>query len=164
MTTPKRRWTHATAVIEGPYRYELTRQWDDSLPNLEWIMLNPSTATADEDDPTIRRCIDFAIRWDFGGIVVHNVFAYRATKPADLRNAPNGDPVGPVNRQYLQHETGRCGLITRTMAAWGASAAAGGQWTWQRGREFYCLGRTQSGAPKHPLYVKSSQLPEVWTP
>jgi hypothetical protein len=64
------------------YRYELRRVWDAQLGLACWVMLNPSTADANEDDPTIRRCVNFARTWGYGGIVVRNLFALRATDPS----------------------------------------------------------------------------------
>lgn len=75
------------------YRYALWRQWQAAGPMLMLIGLNPSTADAERNDPTIRRCIGFAHDWGFGGVWVLNLFAWRATLPADLKAA--ADPVGP---------------------------------------------------------------------
>ena len=97
----------ADAVIspDGRYRYLLTRDWSKWLGVKNrcaaiFIMLNPSTATAMEDDPTIRRCITFAKRWELGKLVVGNLCAYRATRPRDLFAAE--DYVGPDNMAYLR--------------------------------------------------------------
>jgi hypothetical protein len=152
-----------SATIIGPYRYDLIRQWDDSLPILEWVMLNPSTADEDLDDPTIRRCRGFADRWGFGGLVVHNLFAWRATNPREL--AVREDPIGPRNLGYLA--AAQPG--DTTIVAWGAHPMAKAWWkTRQPGcnplryRVTYCLGTTLSGAPKHPLYVKSDTPLRPW--
>jgi len=147
----------------GRYRYELTRRWDDG-PLLEFIMLNPSTADADIDDPTIRRCIAFAKRWGYGGIVVRNLFAYRATHPEELVNVD--DPVGPRNRDVLSRDDADC-----TIVAWGADPAAVGWWngypfSWQptviRRRALFCLSVNANGSPKHPLYVRADRTPIRW--
>jgi len=103
------------AVISpcGLYRYSLTRTWSAALP-LPFVMLNPSTADADIDDPTIRRCMAFARREHAGGIIVANVFAYRATSPADLWKAT--DPFGPWNDDTLEtvaREWPRCVAVRR---------------------------------------------------
>ena len=111
----------STAEIsrDGVYRYRLTRRWetDDRASMLRWIMLNPSTADASLDDPTIRRCMGFARAWGYGGIVVHNLYALRATDPRQLRDHP--DPVGPVNDSYI------AGWRVPTICAWGAHADSG---------------------------------------
>lgn len=156
---------YTTAVIsaDGRYRYELIRRWGDD-PMLEWIMLNPSKADATTNDPTIRRCIGFAIRWGYGGIVVRNLYALRSPNPSALVNAD--DPVGPMNRAYLGNNIAYC-----TIAAWGAHPAAVGWWNgypfgWQpkaiKRPNLYCLGATSSGAPRHPLYVRADVTPVRW--
>ena len=143
----------------GAYRYLLARTWDRDRPHLPFIMLNPSTADHDEDDPTIRRCIGFAKREGFGGIVVVNLFALRSTDPAALFSHP--DPVGPLNDEALEviaddHDF--------AVAAWGAHLMAA------RRRDaiklifprLKCLGRTKHGEPRHPLYVRSDAPLEAY--
>lgn len=157
----------ATVSACGRYRYELTRRWDDSGPLLEWIMLNPSTADADADDPTIRRCIGFAKRWGYGAIVVRNLYALRATNPQVLLNYLGGladliPAIGPENFAYLNKIDADC-----TIAAWGAHAA-GLEWHAAglriKRRNLFCLGANRGGSPKHPLYVPSSRTPTPWAP
>lgn len=155
---------NAAVISEcGRYRYELIRRWGEG-PLLEFIMLNPSTADALLNDPTIRRCIAFAKAWGYGGIVVRNLFAWRATNPAELVNIE--DPVGPENRDYLSRQDADC-----TIAAWGANPAAAGWWDgypfdWQRTAiqrpTLYCLGTNTNGSPKHPLYVPANRDPVLW--
>ena len=160
--------SHSTATLSscGRYRYELGRRWSGG-PQLEWVMLNPSTADADREDPTIRRCVRFARAWGFGGIVVHNLFAWRATHPRELARV--GDPVGPRNREFL------CGAkADLTVVAWGASPAAVEWWAgrpneWQQEillsrPRLMCLGINGNGSPKHPLYVPSSAEACPWFP
>jgi hypothetical protein len=110
--------TEGTAVLSdcGEYRYELRRTWGaDDEPLVCWVMLNPSTADADQDDPTIRRCISFSNRWGFGRLVVVNLFARRATDPKELLHG--GDPVGSAN----DASTLAAALeADRVIAAWGA--------------------------------------------
>lgn len=77
------------------YRYILTRVWDASLPPLVVVGLNPSTADETRDDATIRRCVSFARREGMGQLWMMNLFAYRATKPSDMKAAE--DPIGPEN-------------------------------------------------------------------
>ena len=94
--------TEAGALLSscGTYRYRLWRYWHTEREPLIFIMLNPSTADAMQDDPTIRKCIGFAKRLGFGGIEVVNLFAYRATDPRDLR--ANGYQVGPDDFVAIQ--------------------------------------------------------------
>jgi hypothetical protein len=136
----------------GAYRYTLRRTWGDRGDLLAFVGLNPSTADDRTDDPTIRRCIGFARREGFGGLVVLNLFAFRATRPADLFRA--SDPVGPSADVVLQEHT--AGLVV--VCCWGGHGRF-------RGRdravvellgdaaELVCLGRTKTGEPRHPLYL-----------
>ena len=82
----------------GRFRYRLGRRWGAS-PTVAFVLLNPSTADDERDDPTVRRCVDFARRLGFGGLEVVNLYAYVATDPDDLRRA--GHPVGPENDQHI---------------------------------------------------------------
>ncbi|MFD3920195.1 DUF1643 domain-containing protein [Streptomyces sp. NPDC058595] len=90
-----------TALISdcGRYRYRLTRTWGPG-PAAVMVMLNPSTADGTQDDPTVRRCVTFADAWGCGGLIVVNLYAWRATKRAELKLAP--DPVGPDNDAHLR--------------------------------------------------------------
>lgn len=166
------------AIISGcsTYRYSLWRRWS-SGPTAAFIMLNPSTADALIDDPTIRKCIGFAVRWGMGGIVVGNLFAFRATKPEDMKRACA--PVGPSNWESLQEIcTSAAGRVTisfgqnmtteragKVVCAWGVNGSHQGQdkkfleacagW----GVKPYALKLTKHGAPQHPLYVPYSASP-----
>src|SRR4028119_2392792 len=92
---------HRGAIFDPTrtYRYALWRTWDAARPPVAFVLLNPSTADARRDDPTIRRCANFARTWGFGGLEVVNLFAFRATHPTDLKCA--ADPVGPQNDVHL---------------------------------------------------------------
>ncbi len=153
----------ATFSVCGRYRYTLERDLGGER-HCTFIMLNPSTADALNDDPTIRRCIGFARSWGMGRLVVVNLFAYRATKPANMRR--EGYPVGEHNSEAIlsatkvSRETG--GLI---VAAWGTH---GGFRDRDRevmaelsivGDTVVCLGVTAAGFPRHPLYVRADQKP-----
>lgn len=102
----------------GTFRYELHRRWDSFLPCAAFIMLNPSTADANVDDPTIRKCIGFAQRLGFGELRVVNLFAYRATDPAALRAADW--PVGPDNDWHIELAVKESS--DAVICAWGANA------------------------------------------
>ena len=140
----------------GTYRYHLTRTWDARIVPLRFIMLNPSTADAAVDDPTIRRCVGFAKRDGFGGIAVTNLYSFRATKPADLWRA--ADPVGPGGDDALRLTLSNArDQRVPVVAAWGANARPDRvQWLLgQAGaQQLVCLGLTKGGAPRHPLYVR----------
>jgi hypothetical protein len=147
----------------GIYRYRLWRCWDDSARFMVFVMLNPSTADAETDDPTIRRCIGFAKREGCGGIEVVNLYALRATKPVHLLDHP--DPEGPQNcmawAEALYDEP-----TPIVVAAWGAGSAMDGlpESKALRGAspDWLCLGTTKTGAPRHPLYVGSFVPLEPW--
>jgi hypothetical protein len=149
----------------GEYRYGLSRTWDRGRQAVLWIMLNPSTASAEVDDPTVRRTQEFARRWGYGGVVVANLFARRCTRPIHLKDP--GDPVGPRNDSYLVQLAGepQIGLV---VAAWGAHGSLHGreeavaQLLHQRARPLYCLGTTKAGHPRHPLYVRGTTDLEPW--
>lgn len=150
------------------YRYSLTRTWSQVEVNKPpvhaaalFVLLNPSTATAEKDDPTIRRCVGYAKRWGFGGVWIGNIFAFRATDPADMKRAE--DPIGPRNDEYLWHLAASADLI---VCGWGQHA--GYQ---QRGRavqrllrtfELKCLKLTKYGEPCHPLYLRGDLEPIGW--
>lgn len=140
----------------GKYRYRLTREWGDG-ESIAFVMLNPSTADASIDDPTIRRCMSFARREGAMGIVVVNLFAFRATKPKKLETADN--PYGPDNLDAL----GDALSSGRVVCAWGAHQIAVNpglalrQRAKRAGTPLWCLGRTREGHPRHPLYVPSTQ-------
>ncbi len=138
----------------GQYRYVLRRSWDVGLPALGFIMLNPSTADASEDDPTIRKCIGFAQRLGFGAIAVTNLYAYRATKPVALK--AGGYPRGPENDAWIERVARE---TSATVCAWGVNAR-----NLSRPREVLGLLReagvqpkalrlTDDGIPWHPLML-----------
>lgn len=141
------------------WRYSLWRRWDWQLDQVMFIGLNPSTADEREDDPTIRRCIRFARDWGYGGLLMMNAFAFRATDPKNMKAAK--DPIGPGNDEALKFRQTQVGLI---VAAWGAHCSP------QRelevceiiGRPIYCLGKTKNGSPKHPLYLRADTKPELF--
>lgn len=145
----------------GSYRYRLERIWDAEKEKVAFIMLNPSTADAEQDDPTIRRCIAFAKAWGYGGLVVGNLFALRSKDPKALYD--HADPIGPDNNRHLSAIAGSCELI---VAAWGTHGAYKG-----RGRvvadmlddcNLSALKMTADGHPGHPLYIAANVQPEAY--
>ena len=141
----------------GRYRYTLRRQWDNSKPYVMFVMLNPSTADAVQDDPTVRRCIGFAQTWGYGGLLVGNIFALRSTNP----NALYGliDPVGPDNDAALEALHSEAAL---TVAAWGVHGkiyGRGASVLQLLASPVYCLGTTKEGYPRHPLYIAGDTQP-----
>lgn len=150
----------ATIDPSNRYRYALQREWDPDAPRVAFVMLNPSTADATQDDPTIRRCIGFARSWGYGALEVVNLFAYRTTDPEALRRVP--DPVGPENDRYILRARHRA---RETLVAWGNRGVLLGRdravlRLLLRGKgAVRCLGLTQAGHPRHPLYVRGDTIP-----
>ena len=154
-------WTEsASAVVSacGVYRYRLERSWGDG-PRLVWVMLNPSTADAHRDGPTIRRVRSFTRREGYDGFVVVNLWALRATDPKDLharRSAFEEENLAHVAREVKDRDV---------IAAWGANVC--GCPCLQRvrtmllsARSLRCLGMTKSGQPRHPLMVRGDHALE----
>jgi len=150
---------------DGVYRWTLHRIWGSPSNLLTFIMLNPSTADALQDDPTIVRCTNFARDMGHDGIVVVNLYAYRATKPADLWLAEN--PTGGVqNDQTLRKSLLKAAFHgSPVIAAWGANAKSD-RVAWLRAQphadRLQALHVTKAGAPGHPLYLPASRRPEPW--
>jgi len=149
------------------YRYRLWRRWGEGRAIL-WLMLNPSTATADVDDPTIRRCTDWSRRWGYGRIDVCNLFAWRSTDPHALKWV--GDPVGPDNLAHIKEASAGAAEV---ICAWGCNVPTAHQIWPDRvcetlDRVLRCLGRNIDGSPKHPLYVPRVTAPvwfrNIWSP
>lgn len=157
-----------SAVISacGRYRYVLGRPSEVVCPEgapAIFLMLNPSTADAEIDDPTIRRCRAFARQWGCAGLVVVNLYAFRSVSPKAMASAP--DPVGPLNDSYLR---GAC-ENQDVVCAWGRHgrperiAEVIELLKSVRARTF-CLGVNQDGSPKHPLYLKSGSALQPYNP
>lgn len=151
------------------YRYRLWREWDSRLPKLCFIMLNPSTADEQTNDPTITRCEARAVDGGFGRLEVVNLFPWRATDPDELARAE--DPVGPSERANcammyaLEHST-------MIICAWGAHKFAAARAAdvchmlaiTGYANDLYHLGLNQDGSPKHPLYVAKAIKPMRFVP
>ena len=159
------------------YRYILTRTWDTTLPPLVICMLNPSTADGQLDDPTIRKVIGFAKRLGYGGIVVVNLYAYRATDPKDLATAAarGVDVVGPDNDVWIKHA---CGIGKRELVL-GYGAAKGGWYQSDLDRrvqrvvaiagelaaQTFAIGvNPTSNTPRHPLMTPYTTPMTPWSP
>jgi hypothetical protein len=146
----------AGATVIGNYRYSLWRMWNEQLPRILWIMLNPSTADASQNDPTLCRIMDFSIRWGYGSLEVVNLYAWRSPDPKTLLSAV--DPIGPLNDQYIVEAAGRAASI---VVGWGAHKTVGHRsqevLALLAHRELRCLTVTKSGQPGHPLYISGQQ-------
>lgn len=161
----------ATISADGKYRYDLTR-YDKSAGDLTspciFIMLNPSTADAEKDDATIRRCRGFARSWGYGRLIVLNLFAFRATKPDELKKVD--DPVGPLTddflRRYLKIASRWNGLI---VCAWGTHGVYRGRCAFvldtieAMGCRPMALRVTKDGHPSHPLYLPKNLKPVLYS-
>lgn len=158
-----------SATLSGcrKYRYDLWREWEPHSKIFVVIGLNPSTADENVDDPTIRRCVNFAKAHGCGSLCMLNLFAFRATDPDDMKRVI--DPVGPDNDGVLLQRVMAIGRPQITVAAWGKHGSFNnradqvlkllGQ------RKIYCLKKNSDGSPAHPLYLKSdSPLVELQTP
>jgi hypothetical protein len=147
------------------HRYSLVHRWNPLFGDrlILWIGLNPSTADEAQLDPTLTRIAAFSKREGFDGFWMANLFALRTPYPKEMMAAP--DPVGPENDTSLLAAADRC---ERIVAAWGVcgefQARADAVAQLFRGRELWCLGTTQDGHPRHPLYVAAKQPLVRWTP
>lgn len=143
------------------FRYKLDRIWNKRRGGcVLFVGLNPSTADARRDDPTIRRMARFAFDWGFGGMTVCNLFALRATDPRQLKRAV--DPIGPANNAILAREVRQAALV---VACWGNHGTLRGrageaiELLTRQAPSLFCLSTTRSGQPKHPLYLSRETRP-----
>lgn len=145
------------------YRYMLTRTWDPSGRKALFVMLNPSTATEVQNDPTVERCERRARTLGFGAFRVTNIFAWRDTDPKKMRAA--ADPVGPENDAAIAESAD---WADQVICAWGAHGehldrgAEVERLLRATGQGLYHLGLTKAGHPKHPLYISYEKQPEAW--
>lgn len=152
----------------GRYRGLLWRRWDPVLPPLVAILLNPSTADAEVNDPTVTRCIVRAQIIGFGGLRVGNIFTLRSTDPAELKRCD--DPVGPDADGYLERMCQDAGMI---LCGWGSHGTMKGYarrrcdevvslLAGDLGHSLYALRLTKTGQPEHPLYISYGVKPFLW--
>ena len=158
---------------DGRYRYYLTRRWDNGSYPIIFALLNPSMATAETDDPTIRRCIGYAHKWGYGGLIVVNLFAIRSPNPKILYSLD--DPVGPENRDYWDkaiHEARQDakriegpGYEAPILCGWGIHGGYMDQddtalgWLERKPARSLALGVTKKNFPRHPLYMRKDAKP-----
>ncbi len=146
------------------HRYSLIHRWDELLNpghGIAWICLNPSTADENQLDPTLRRIRDFSASWGYSFFVMLNLFAWRATQPADMRAA--SDPIGPDNDLWIAHWSAK---VDRVMLGWGEHGTHLGRnqqvLAYLDRSKTFCLERNASGQPKHPLYVSKKNKPVLF--
>ena len=163
-------YTNCSARLSdcGQYRYELIREWSisGSAPNaakegqVVFCLLNPSTADAVEDDPTIRRCVSFAQQWGYSRLVVVNLFAFRATDSGELSKCPN--PLGEHNDGYILKNAEEAALF---VAGWGTKGVMLNRHNTvldmlrPNGVVVHSLGENGDDTPKHPLYLRKNIIP-----
>lgn len=156
----------ASIAVYSPcerYRYLLTRAWDSAGPKLLFVMLNPSTATEAQNDPTVERCQRRARALGFGSFRVTNIFAYRATDPRRMR--AEADPIGPDNDAAIAQSAL---WADQVICAWGSHGRHLGRGPQvaallrQTGVALYHLGLNQDGQPRHPLYIGYATGPQIW--
>jgi hypothetical protein len=142
----------------GRYRYTLWCAWGPGAW-VNWCCLNPSKADAKVNDPSFTRMLNFTKAWGYDGLIVTNLFAWRATEPRDMMAAD--DPVGPDNDQTLRHAYRNSAL---TVAGWGAHGAFRGRGAHVRAMlpGLHYLRLTKDGHPGHPLYLPASLRPVEW--
>ena len=149
----------ATATLSdcGRYRYLLERHWGNGTACV-FVGLNPSTATAETDDATIRKCAALAKAWGFSGMTMANLFAVRCRYPKVL--STHQDPVGPANDRFLLPAIEQAHTM---VAMWGnhglksyGQSTRRDQYILSLRDDWQCVGITNQGAPRHPLYVASS--------
>ncbi|HEX7861822.1 MAG TPA: DUF1643 domain-containing protein [Verrucomicrobiae bacterium] len=147
------------------YRYTLWREWEPLLNRryVQFIGLNPSTADEVQDDPTIRRCIDFAKRWGAGALCMTNAFAWRDTDPEMMKLQRR--PIGALNDRYILRVAAEAEFV---VAAWGKHGTHRDRdrkllaLLSQIQKPIYCLRVNDDGTPQHPLYIAASTQPIIY--
>lgn len=151
-----------SAIIseDNKYRYVLTRVFDEKLPMVAFIGLNPSTADADIDDRTITKCVIYTRNWGYGGFYMLNLFAYRTTDSKELLK--QADPVGPENDKYLKTVLDK---VDKVICCWGDMGYLHGRNMYTRSKikiQHHCLGVNDSGEPSQVLYLKPDLKPFIY--
>lgn len=147
----------AMISTDEKYRYALWRTWDKDKPVVMFIMLNPSTADANKDDPTIRKCIAYAKSWGYGALIVGNLYAFRTRDPKLL--AHEEGPIGPHCNSWLYSLAKMSDL---RVAAWGNKILPDKrvQQVKDLMPSLHYLELSKSGNPKHPLYLRKNLKPQ----
>lgn len=145
------------------YRYSLHRIWDNDKPLILWIMLNPSKADHTKDDPTVRKVIAYSKKWGYGGLYIGNLFAYRSTDPKILKHLSKATAIGPQNDIKIL-DLSMC--VNTVIFAWGRNGNL-----YNRAEEVkdmfrvaHYLELTNSGEPKHPLFLSNDLVPLKFNP
>ena len=147
------------------FRYWLLRIFENrGTATINFLLMNPSTATESKNDPTIARCEDFALRWGYGRMIITNIFAYRTTVPEWMLQTD--DPIGRENDYYILRSAE---AADRVVCAWGkppkhikARGEAVKKLLGDSGIPLYYLALNADGSPRHPLYLRGDSLPIAW--
>jgi hypothetical protein len=148
---------------DGKYLYELTQVWDATKKRMMFLTLNPSTVDI-ELDKTVKRCVGFAREWGWGGVVIGNLFAFRADDPKELAYEPN--PIGQMNDRFIVGMAEDAGLV---VLGWGNDGAYKGRshdvarLLINAGYQLTCLDTTLCNEPRHPLYLPKFLKPKPYT-
>ena len=147
---------------EDKYRYRLWRVWNELRPTVCWVLLNPSTANATEDDPTLRKVVGFSAQWGFGAAVVVNLFAWRSTDPKGIP-AMGDVAVGPENNEHIRAAVAECGVAV--VVGWGSERMRGRDRAVRKllPERVYAVKLNADGSPQHPLYVPYSSPLVLYT-
>lgn len=147
------------------HRYVLRRDFMFGKGIVNFLMLNPSTADENRNDPTIERCERRAKRWGYRSLVITNLFAYRATNPEDMKG--QDDPVGEMNDAHILAEAF---FADKVICGWGNHGSFRGRsdhvlsMLAAEGIALHAFSATSKGQPQHPLYVAYAVEPFVWKP
>ena len=153
--------TSAIISNSGLYRYELHREWDKKKGKVLFIMLNPSTADGDKDDLTTIRCINFAKKWGYGGIMIGNIYPFRAKRPKDLRKWTNNCGKEEYKALFENMDCVRDMAVDAEIivCAWGCNYPGIPEWIEGLDAPLYHLELCKDGlTPKHPLGNLSNDL------
>jgi hypothetical protein len=168
---PRKIHGSAEFSLDLVHRYRLDRWWDRRLGTLLWVLLNPSTAGAEDTDRTIEQVIHFTWRENFGHLIVVNLFGLVSTQPSALTSGAGPDPVGPLNDKFIAEAIKEAKNV---IVAWGDPGFKKGAPTHVRDRagvildalgerELWCLGSTKAGFPRHPCRLGKMTPVELWT-
>ena len=138
----------------GKYRYELHREWDKSKRKVLFIMLNPSTADGLNNDLTTIRCMNFAKKWGYGGIMIGNIYPFRAKRPKDLRKwLDEAKLTADFNAAHenIKHVETMAEQADMIVCAWGCNHPGIPEWVDELGDLFYLELCKDNITPKHPL-------------
>ena len=151
----------ATISNCNKYRYELHREWDKKKGKVLFIMLNPSTACGVSDDLTTIRCINFAKKWGYGGIMIGNIYPFRAKRPKDLRKWTNNCGKEEYKALFENMDCVRDMAVDAEIivCAWGCNYPGIPKWIDEMNYGLHYLELCKDGlTPKHPLGNLSNDL------